>query len=467
MARGRPSTRGTPKTSSTTDVSREPSIASGRMTRSAATRSQAASSTSTPAPEVQAASGSRPRGRPRKSVAAVDASPSVQSPAPDVVPARRRGRPSKIPAAESESVSSVPTPKDGDSESDYSTPASSKVPTPAAGGNIKIEVVIPAPSTSLAPDRERELRNSAYSMKARGKGKSRMIADSDEDDDDLLDDSRDAQVARRLQQEEFKKPPTIPSPTLPFRRSGRSSLSTTMPAQTSVKRERALTDTAAKRGRPPKKQRVVPDSDDQDIDMDAEIAAAAVLDSDDLSSLSSFGDEEFSENNGSDEDGGEYVSSDDEPLRSRKSKGKLPARTVATAASRGNGVATTVPPSDTTTALDQGPSGDELDALENGLEWVEPSGSDNITSAIDTGTSDTDGDDTRANVADISRSRRGFRSVPGRRGRLVRERERLEKNHPEIITLWRDLEDRAVVKAGKAVQPQNISRQLKRPLSHR
>ncbi|CEI69407.1 DNA repair protein RAD16 [Fusarium venenatum] len=459
MARGRPSTQGTPKTSSTTDASREPSIASGRMTRSATTRSQTASSASTPAPEVQAASGSRPRGRPRKSVAAVDASPAIQSPTPDVVPARRRGRPSKIPVAESESVSSVPTPKDGNSESDYSTPASSKVPTPAAGGNVKIEVVIPGPATSLAADRERELRNSAYSMKARGKGKSRMIADSDEDDVDL-DDSRDAQVARRLQKEEYNELPTIPSPTLPFRRTGGPSLSATIPAQTSGKRERALTDTTAKRGRPPKKQRVVPDSDDQDIDIDAEIAAAAVLDSDDLSSLSSFGDEEFSENDGSDEDGDEYASSDDEPLRSRKSKGKLPARTRASPESRGSGIATTVPPSHMTTALDQSPPGDEPGAVEL-YEGVEDSDSDNITSAIDTGTSDTDGDGTRANVAAISRSRRGFSSIPGRRGRLVKERERLEKNHPEIKTMWQDLENTPVLKAGKAAQPQTISRQLK------
>jgi len=106
MARGRPSTRGTPKASSTADVSREPSTASGRMTRSAVTRTQAASSASTPAPstEVQTASGSRPRGRPRKSVAAVDESPAAQSPVPDVVPARRRGRPSKVLVAESESL---------------------------------------------------------------------------------------------------------------------------------------------------------------------------------------------------------------------------------------------------------------------------------------------------------------------------------------------------------------------------
>ncbi|CAF3584403.1 unnamed protein product [Fusarium graminearum] len=461
MARGRPSTRGAPKDSSTTDVSREPSVASGRMTRSAVTKSQVTSSASTPAPstEVQGAPGPRPRGRPRKSVASVDESPTAQSPAPSAVPARRRGRPSKALVAESESGSSVPTPKDLDSESDYSTPASSKVPTPAAGGNVKIEVVVPGPSTSasLATDREWELRNSAYSM-TRGKGKSRMIADSEDDDDDL-DNSRDAQVARRLQNEEFKQLPTIP--TRPIRQSVRSSLSTTTPAQTSVKRERALTDTTAKRGRPQKKQRVIPDSDDQDIDMDAEIAAAAALDSEELSSLSSHADEEFSEGDDSEGDGDEYASSGDEPLRSRKSRGKLPARAIASTASLGNGIATTAPPSDMTTALHNGPSGDELDALENALGVVGSSDYDNITSAIDTGTSDTDGDVARANVAAISRSRRGFNSFAGRSKRHIRERERLEKNHPEIKTMWQDLEDRPVLKAGKAAQPQNISRQLK------
>lgn len=435
------------------------------MTRSALTRSQATSAASTPVPEVQAAPGSRPRGRPRKSVAAVDASPAVQSPTPDVVPARRRGRPSDAVVAESESVSSVPTPKDPDSESDYSTPASSKVPTPAAVDHVKIEVVVPASSTSLAVDRERGLRNSAYSLKARNKGKSRMIEDSDDDDDDLLDNSRDGQVARRLQKEEFNQTSTIASPALPLRRSGRTSLSsghvaTTPTTQPSVKRERALTDTTAKRGRPSKKQRVVPDSDDEDIDMDAEIAAAAALDSE-LSSLGSNEDEPFPQYEGSDEDGDDYASSDEDvPLRSRKSKGKLPARAPQSTTSRGKGVAAAVPASNAADTLNEGPSGDELDALENEMGLAESSDYDNIDSAIDTGASDTEGDDeNRRNMAAIAQSRRGFSQ--GRSKRHVRERERLVKNHPEIETMWKDLEAMPVLKAGKAAQPKNISRQLK------
>ncbi|KAH7191938.1 RING-11 protein [Fusarium flagelliforme] len=457
MARGRPSTRGTPIASSAADVSREPSTASGRMTR-AALRSQATSTATTPAPEAEVQTVTRPRGRPRKSIVEADASIAVQSPTPDVVPARRRGRPSKAAVAESESVSSVPTPKDLESESDYSTPASSKVPTPAAVDYVKVEVVIPSASHTI--DRERGLRNSAYSMKPRGKGKSRIIEDSEDEDDDLLDFSRDAQVARRLQKD-LNQEPALLSPTLPLRRSGRPSLSNAPTPQTSVKRQRSLTETSSKRGNPSKKQRVIPDSDDQDIDMDAEIAAA--LDEDELSSLSSHGDEFPSEEEVSEEEDDEYSSDEDVPLRSRKAKGKQPVRPIApVATSRGRATAAAAQQSTTAPALDDGPSGDELDAIENALGLAQSSDDNNydslIDSALDTGTSDTDGDGNRP-VAPIAQ-RRGF--TAGRRTkRHIRERERLVKNHPEIETMWDTLRNMPVIKATKAPQPQNISRQLK------
>ncbi|KAL7765955.1 hypothetical protein ACKLNR_003871 [Fusarium oxysporum f. sp. zingiberi] len=61
-------------------------------------------------------------------------------------------------------------------------------------------------------DRERGLRRSEYAMNSR-------ISLNDDDDDDFEDDSRDAQVARRLQNQEFNQ---APAGTLPVRRSTRS-----------------------------------------------------------------------------------------------------------------------------------------------------------------------------------------------------------------------------------------------------
>jgi len=57
-------------------------------------------------------------------------------------------------------------------------------------------------------------------------------------------------------------------------------------------------------------------------------------------------------------------------------------------------------------------------------------------------------------------NRRAYR-LPQSGRRAKRNRDRLEKNHPELKTMWDDLEKMPVLKAGKAEQPQSISRQLK------
>ncbi|KAF4959229.1 hypothetical protein FGADI_1817 [Fusarium gaditjirri] len=472
MPRGRPSTRGTPITAA--DASRDTSTASGRMTRSARTRSQAASSipTHTPAVDSQqdAPSGSRPRGRPRKSFAEAETSPLSQFPPSDVaLPTKRRGRPSKAPIIESESVSSVPTPLDPDTGSDYSTPASSKVPTPAAvdhGKSTILEVQLPAPSTSRPVDRERGLRKSEYSMNSRAKGRM-VIEDSDDED---LGNYRSAQVARLLQNEELKQASNAASSPLPLRRSSRPSLSGSLniPAQTSVKRERALTltDSTAKRSRPAKKLKVIADSDDdEDIDMDAEIAQGLDLDSG--SSLSSYEDESFADDDASDKEAAQYISSDDEDVpmaMSRKAAGKRPARPMALTAPRFKAPAATFSRSAGKAAHADGPSGDELDALESALGDAESTdfATDNNDGYIDLSSSDADADDAgnTDHLASIANSRRAFRNQ-GVNRRARRERDRLEKNHPEIKDMWVKIEKEPVIKAGKATQPERISRQLK------
>ncbi|KAF5021979.1 hypothetical protein F66182_5970 [Fusarium sp. NRRL 66182] len=475
MPRGRPSTRGTPNAASSANASRDASTTSVRMTRSALTRSQAASSASTPAPAKEAksavTSGPRPRGRPRKSALADEiASPVVQSPTPDAAPApRRRGRPSKAAVIESESASSVQTPQDIESESEYSTPATSKVLTPAAVDYGKsastFEVQISGPSIQRPVDRERGLRNSLYSMNTKGKG--RAIID---DSDDELDDSRDAQVARRLQKEEFTRASSnTDSPSLPLRRSARPSLSAgALSSATSAKRQRTSIDLTSTRGRPPKKLRVIPDSDDPDIDMDAEIAAAARFDLDDgnLDTLSGE-DESSADNDASDKDEPTYISSDDEdaPLaKTRKAAGKRVVETSTHMTSRGKGAAVaTLPP---VTTHEQDVWQQYLEEADDAIEEAEAEFTDFDLEEIPStsGTSDNEGDqdDNRVNVQDISRNRRAYRAR-GSRGsrRVIKERERLEQNHPEIKTMWTELESMPILKSGKATQPQTISRQLK------
>lgn len=58
------------------------------------------------------------------------------------------------------------------------------------------------------------------------------------------------------------------------------------------------------------------------------------------------------------------------------------------------------------------------------------------------------------------RGRRAFRAYRSTR-RVKLDRGRLESHHPELKTMWKELENMPVLKAGKAEQPKSISRQLK------
>jgi DNA repair protein RAD16 len=57
-------------------------------------------------------------------------------------------------------------------------------------------------------------------------------------------------------------------------------------------------------------------------------------------------------------------------------------------------------------------------------------------------------------------SRRAYRAYASGR-RVKKDRLRLEKHHPELTTMWKELESMPILKAGKAEQPKSISRQLK------
>ena len=81
--------------------------------------------------------------------------------------------------------------------------------------------------------------------------------------------------------------------------------------------------------------------------------------------------------------------------------------------------------------------------------------SDSLISLTDEEDNDVPGHDLTA----LANTRRGYRRTGGKR--LKKERDRLENHHPEIVTMWKDLEDKAPLNAGKAEQPKTISRQLK------
>lgn len=350
----------------------------------------------------------RGRGRPRKSDV-------VETPAAK----KGSGRPRRSVSVKetSPSISSAPTPLDGTSESEYSTPGTSKNPTPSvsevAGSSKRQSLRVELPSRGL--DRERNLRNSEYSMKSKLKNE---IEDSDEDI--FSDDSPDAKVARRLQQEED------------VMGSGRQK--TKNLGKAPIKRQRASTGASSKPGRPSKRARYIPDSaSEEDVDMADDEAVARQLQDDEWrkevkgkTPLKALDESSASGLDASD-------SEDDEPLFTTRGRAKKQTKKPVKL--------------------------EELPENESGTE----------SSAIDTEDLGTTSNDSDSSV-DVSRAsaqrpaiteqRRGYRQ-PANSRRGKKERNRLEQHHPEIKTMWDDLKAMPILDAGKAEQPQTISRRLK------
>ncbi|ODA79140.1 hypothetical protein RJ55_04732 [Drechmeria coniospora] len=329
-----------------------------------------------------------------------------------------------------------------------------------------LEVRIPSKTHHSAADSERALRKSVYSLNANPNKMASEIMDPD--DDDISDSSPDAKVARRLQRREYsslvnaaaskstasrRNSRTIaPSPALPA-----------LPSRVVPKRGRASIGSSVLEAPPTKKCRVIPDSDavtDLDIDIDAEIAAVAALDSDELPFLSddeiSFVDESSGLSNDSASD------SDSMPL-ARTRRPPAPA-TKATRLSRRR-----APPAKARNESLPGfpavPIGrglnDGQDAAHDTEDESEFELSPAPTPSAGLGSvapSDAEDDD-EWQIRRIAAQRRGFRS--GNDRRLKKERSRLETHHPELSTMWKELEAMPVLNAGIAKQPQNISRQLK------
>jgi DNA repair protein RAD16 len=377
----------------------------------------------------------RPRGRPRKSlqadsnVASVATSPAHAS-TPTDTKARGAGGAIKKDVG-SESVSSAQTPLDVSTDGEYSTPATSKVPTPAASdlpgiivksGN-PIEVRLPAATQRPGPVRHRALRNSKYALNSRQR--KTEIADSD-DDDFLSDNTPDAIIARQLQREENAKASPLISNTS----------STSLPI---TKRGRASTSSLPSSSRPAKKSKV----DNEELDKDAEFARGLEFESDEGSLSEVPSDDELSEISDS------YEDSEDEPIRQRKAqankgKGKAPTRQVHLPSQPSNRQSEIDDSAADTDMPDEQPA--DVDASSSATGFSEPDSEND--SAID------------EPLHQISRQRRAYRQ-PDNRKRATKERSRLEKHHPEIKTMWKTLEDMPIIKAGKAEQPQTISRQLK------
>ncbi|EFQ29730.1 SNF2 family domain-containing protein [Colletotrichum graminicola] len=391
---------------------------------------------------------------------------------------RGRGRPSKNSSLANDSVSSAPSAAasaDFTSASEDSTPATSNVATPAPSITAdglgsrriasKIEVQLP---TAAGLQSERALRRSQYSMAPIKRKRSETGGSDDEDDEEYSDNDRDAIVARRLQKEENRKAKTTtrlsdaalarrlqeeefgtdnPDALVTTRR-GRSNMTSTQAAITDSDAEMSediplaarVTSGGRQRGRPArsnislaqrptKRQKNILHHEDQD-----ELAASAREDEHDGADFGLSSDEEDS--------GDEF-----EPKKSA-SKGKKPVRQTRNTAS-----SSTQPPA----ALEELVVDDE-DALSSLSGFsTDDSDASNVASTVSTA-SDSDGRLQNA-VVRQSRGRRALQRGSKRRGQL--ERDRLVHHHPELLTMWQELEALPPLRPDKIAQPKQISRQLK------
>lgn len=302
---------------------------------------------------------------------------------------------------------------------------------------------------------------SSLSLNAKGKRRADLVQDSD-DDGAFSDESPDAKVARRLQEEEYAKAPTDGWETaygweggvpkhLQWSPTSGGIICKPIPSRP-AKRERADTISSAP-SRRSKKSRVIPDSEDgppSDIDMDAEIAAFAAFDDDDIAgnhqdmSIKIPDSDELSD---PDHDSVLEVSSDDEPLSKSKGKQRMSSAPRVPLASRGakaskrrgasNKYAISIPSEDS-----ENPDA----SYESDISINDPIDQDAAT-------------DDQVDMQIIAASRKAYRR--GNKRRVQSERERLEAHHPELKVMWTDLENIPEINAGIAEQPSTISRRLK------
>ncbi len=316
------------------------------------------------------------------------------------------------------------------------TPLTSGVPTPAPSLSVdgpgtssrassrpignKIEVVIP---TARGPaDSARALRRSIYSTSSKRK---RPAEQQGEEDGDDSDDTPDAKLARKLQDEEYAEA-DMPGPSK--RGPGRSLRKTNFssPVLASQKGKAPARNTRSGASTP------------------ASSRAISRRGGQDISDLEDNDNEDDTEDDASfhdDSDTDEVI-----PIRPKRRR-----------------IETTVPPS--AIEVDEDSAGVDSDSS---LSSIHSSASLNLNGSDGESDDDDDNEDAAdapvpANINAVRRAmanRRAFRAYVNK-NKVQKARKHLEDLHPELTTMWDDLKNMPVLKAGMAPQPKTISRQLK------
>ncbi|KAI1632818.1 DNA repair protein RAD16 [Biscogniauxia mediterranea] len=374
-----------------------------------------------------------------------------------------RGRPIRSSALSSKSTSSAPTPATTISESEYSTPATSNAVTPApsvstkpmaSGSKSRSRIVVELPDVPQDSGRKptgfgklgyTRTRISRFAPNS-------FVEDSDDDDDELFDNdpTPDAVVARRLQREEDKKASQshrLSSSTSRLRRSTRISSRVqnlddhdsddvlSVVAQSVQKtginkdKDKAPTRTStSKQGARRKRNHaaIAPDDDEEPFSLDSD--------------------------------------EDDAKLSSRRPSYRRSAPLIKKPRISGPGnslaVASHPSPSDTV------PNTDDSDSDHSPIIPDDIFDSDQDDYEDDDDVEEEEDDDggqvigAGPGAARFNNMRRAY-ARPVHIDRAKKERQRLEGHHPELKTMWKELEQMPILKADKAEQPKTISRQLK------
>jgi DNA repair protein RAD16 len=331
----------------------------------------------------------------------------------------RRTRLSRASAANSEAAS-TPTASTYTSGSEKSTPITSGVGTPSTSFRESktvrasdIEISLPArklisKESSAPKDSVKALRSSRYALTSK-----RKRDEVDDSDDELYvsDESPDAALARRLQAAEYEQLVTIVGASAGPSRApeSRTRASRTSKVSSTVK----ITASSARGNKGKGKGKGKAVATESDFEDDESIVVRHHEDQ--------FGDEVS--------DSDDYV-----PLAKRR---KLTNKATTSTVVKRN-LKTYIPSeqSDSEYDSDSEASVDE-DAEEDGMEGSNAARGGNRLA-----------------------SRRGYSDYKNKK-KAMTERQRLEKNHPELKSMWEDLKKMPKVDAGKAKQPDSISRILK------
>ncbi|KAE8440604.1 hypothetical protein EG329_007039 [Mollisiaceae sp. DMI_Dod_QoI] len=380
-----------------------------------------------------------------------------------------------------DSLSSVSTSNDYNESSGYSTPNTSAVTTPAEAPKPSTGTTSTgrrgrrpaAMSSALASTpavnaiaRAAALRNSQFSLNKR-----KRIADSEDEDDE--DNSPDAQLARSLQEQEDAAAASMNNNSLPIRRTPRK-------VQKILPKTNFVSD-------------ISNSEDDSDFEM-ADVQPTSFSNAKVKVELGAKGTNSvtFSSKKKStfikdSEDSDDFFEIDDsDEIGAEESDAPIamytPRKSAASKGSPGKGVfkKPAIPsprrgrPAKSASSV-AGPSKlkrEDTKTSESSLTSIAPSDSEfNSDLPLDDLDSDLSSDDdlplavaaapTRVRMSRAQARRRINLAEDGQTRRTRRERQRLENHHPELHTMWQDLENLPKIGSVKIEQPKNINRELK------